>query len=86
MLDHDRIDVFGRIDVNKTNKSKKCDICLYWYFQDKGFKFQQDICNECHDVFMIYINLSNIVVLNIHSAIYCCTYSKITKSEVRNLM
>ena len=32
MLYHDRIDVPEGIDVNKTSKSKKYDICHYWYF------------------------------------------------------
>ena len=32
MLYYDRIDVSEGIDVNKTNESKECDICHYWYF------------------------------------------------------
>ena len=36
MLFHDRIDVSEgtdvNIDVNKTSKSKECDICHCWYF------------------------------------------------------
>ena len=35
----DRIDVFEGIDVNKTSASKECDICDYWYFLNKVFKF-----------------------------------------------
>ena len=35
-------------DVNKTRESKECDICHYWYFLDKRFKFQPDVCNGCH--------------------------------------
>ena len=27
------------IDINKTSASKECDLCHYWYFLDKGFKF-----------------------------------------------
>ena len=40
MLYYARINVSERIDVNKTNKSKECNICHYWYFLNKGFKFQ----------------------------------------------
>ena len=40
MLNYDRTDVSERIDVTKTNESKECDICHYWYFLDKGFKLQ----------------------------------------------
>ena len=45
MLYHDRIDVSERIDVNNTSESKKCDICHYWYFLNKAFKFQANACN-----------------------------------------
>ena len=26
---------YDRYDVNKTSKSKDCDICHYWYFLNK---------------------------------------------------
>ena len=35
-----RIDISEAIDVNKTNASKECNICHYWYFQDIGFKHE----------------------------------------------
>ena len=31
VLCYDRIDVFEGTDVNKTSKSKECNICHYWY-------------------------------------------------------
>ena len=40
MLEYDRIDISEGIDVNKTNASKECDICHYWYFKDIGFKYE----------------------------------------------
>ena len=52
MLYYDRIDVFEGIDINKTSVSKYCDICHYWYFLNKGFKFQPYVCNRCHDLLM----------------------------------
>ena len=44
MLYYDRIDVTEGIDVNMTSESKECDICRYWYFLNKGFKFQPYVC------------------------------------------
>ena len=41
MLHFDRIDVSEGIDVNKTSKSRECEICHYWHFLNKGFKFNQ---------------------------------------------
>ena len=40
MLVYDRIDISERIDINKTNKSKECKICHYWYFKDISFKYE----------------------------------------------
>ena len=49
MLCYDRIDVSEGIDVNKISKSKECDICHYWRFLSKGFKFQPNVCHRCHE-------------------------------------
>ena len=40
-LYYDRTDIFEGTDFNKTTKSKDCDICLYCYFLNKGFKFNR---------------------------------------------
>ena len=37
MLEYDRIDISEGIDINKTNASKECGICHYWYFLSKHF-------------------------------------------------
>ena len=47
MLYFDRIDVFVGIDVNKTSPSKECDICHYWYFLNKVFKFKPNVYESC---------------------------------------
>ena len=39
MLEYDRIDILEGIDINKTNKSKECILCHYWYFLDKNFTY-----------------------------------------------
>ena len=86
MLYYCGIDVSEGIDVNKTSESKKCDICHYWYFLDKGFKFQPNVYNVCHDVLIMSMNLSDIAILNNKSAVFRCIISDITKSESINLM
>ena len=48
MLEYDRIDISEGIDMDKTSKSKKCDICHYWYFLDKSFNYEKYLCNGCH--------------------------------------
>ena len=86
ILYYDRIDISEGIDVNKTRESKECNICDYWYFPDKGFKFHPDVCNGCHNVLMMSMDLSDIAILNIKGADYHCIISRISKSEAVNLL
>ena len=39
MIELKRINISERIDVDKTNKSKECMLCHYWYFLDKNFSY-----------------------------------------------
>ena len=86
MLCYDRTDVSEGIDINRTNESKECDICHYWYFLNKSFKFQPNVCNGCHDLIMMSTKLRDITILNIKGSDYCCIISGISKSEAINLM
>ena len=60
MLYFDRINASERIDVNNTSVSKECDICHYLHFLNYSFKFQPNVCNRCHDLLMMFMNLSDI--------------------------
>ena len=73
-------------DISKTSESNKCDICHYWYFLNKSFKFQPNDCNRCHDLLMIFFSVSDITILNIKSADHYCIIRKISKNEAINLM
>ena len=89
MLYFDRFDVLVGIDVNKTSALKECDICLYWYFLNKGFKYQPYepfVYNRCHDLLMMSMNLSDIAILKMKNTDYCCIITGISKSEAINLM
>ena len=46
---------------------------------DKGFKFQSDVCNGCHDVLMMFVKLNNIAILNIRDSDYSCIINGISK-------
>ena len=65
--------------------TKECDICHYWYFLNKEFKFQWIVCNGFHGVLMMSINLNDIAILNIYSAHYR-SISRTSKSEAIALM
>ena len=62
MLYYDKIKVSEGIDINKTSKSKECDIWHCWYFLYKDFKFQPYVCNRFHDVLMM-----SIIMMSKHS-------------------
>ena len=86
MLYYQRFDVSEGIDVNKTSASKECDICHYWYFLNYSFNLQSNVCNRCHDLLMMSINLNDIAILNIKGCDFCCIISLISINEARNLM
>ena len=65
MLYYDRTVVSKGIGVNKTSESKECEVCHYWYFLHKSFKSPSNVCNACHDLLMMSINLNDIAILNI---------------------
>ena len=79
MLYYDRVDVYERIDVNKTKKSKKQNICHYWYFLNKGFIFQPYVQSRYHDLLMMSMNLSDVCISNIKGADNCCIINEISK-------
>ena len=64
MLQFEKIDVSEGIDVNKTSASKECMLCHYWFFKDFGFKFEEHLCNRCHDLLTMAHSLKNIVILS----------------------
>ena len=50
MQECEKIDFSEGIDVNKTNLSKECGTCLYWFFKDIAFKYEKHLCNHFHDL------------------------------------
>ena len=58
MLEYDRIDVSEGIDINKTNASRECHICHYWYLLDKGFKYEPYLCNSCPNLMQKVTNFN----------------------------
>ena len=84
MLQHHRIDVSERIDINKTSKLKKCMLCHYWCFKDIGYKFQPCLCNGYHAVSMMTYELKNMVILNAKGVDYRCILWGISRDGTVN--
>ena len=72
MLQYKRIDVFEGINLNKSDKSKECMICHYWYFKDISYKYEPLVCNRCHDLSIVVYNLKDFMILKIKVADYRC--------------
>ena len=49
MIGYKRIDISERIDVDKTNQSKECMLCHYWYFLHKSFSYGPYISDDCYN-------------------------------------
>ena len=86
MLYFNRFGISEGIDINKTSAPNKCDICHYWYFLDKDFKFQPHVCNGCYDVLIMSMNVRDIVILKIHGVDYRCIINGMSKSETMGLL
>ena len=86
MLEYERIDISEGIDVNKTNLSKECDICHYWYFKDIGFKYEKYLCNGCHDLLQKAMSFNNVAIVYIKGNTYRINFWYISKDNAINIM
>ena len=86
MLEYDRIDISEGIDVNKTNLSKECDICHYWYFKDIGFKYEKYLCNGCHDLIQKAMSFNNIAIVYVKGNTYRINIWCMSKDDVISIM
>ena len=61
---------YDRIDVIKTNASKECDICHYWYFKDIYFKYEPYFCNGCHDLMQKAMCFDDVAIAYVKGSAY----------------
>ena len=81
MLEYGKFDASEGIDINKRNASKECELCHYWFFKDVGFKFEEHVCNKCHDLLTIAYSLKDIAILNAKGATFRCILMGISKNK-----
>ena len=60
-------------------------ICRYWFF-NHGFKFQDSVCNGCHDLTILSVNIRDIAIITVNNVDYCCIIHNTSKSEAINLL
>ena len=50
-------------------------------FKDIGFKFEEHVCNKCHDLLTIAHSLKDIAILSVKCATFRCILMGISKNE-----
>lgn len=81
MLKYHRIE---GIDTNKTDRSRDCIICRYWYFIGINIRFQPKACNGCHDMTLKSMSFSDVAVVTIGKDNYRIHFWGIGKNEAMN--
>ena len=85
MLYCDKIDISKGIDSSKRHRSKECMIS-YYSFSNHGFILHGSVCNGCHDLTILSLNISDIAIITVKNVDYCCIIHNISKSEAINLL
>ena len=86
MLEYNRIDISEGTDINKTNASKQFDICHYWYFLDKNFKYEPYFCNGCHDLMQKTMNCNDVAIVSIKGNDYRIHFWYMSKDDAISIM
>ena len=81
MIEYDRIDISEGIDVDKTNKSKECMFCHYWYFLNKNFSYGPYLCDGCYKVTQKSIDFKNIKIVCAKGSAYRIHFWHINKHK-----
>ena len=86
MLEYDRIDISEEIDINKTNASKECDICHYWYFLDKTVNYEPYRCNGCHNLMEKAMDFNDAAIVSIKGNDYRIHFWYMNKEDAISIM
>ena len=70
MLKYDKIGISEGIDVHKTDRSKECIFCHYWYFLNKKFSYGPYTCDGCYDTVQRSTDFKNIAIVHIKKSAY----------------
>ena len=72
--------------LKKTNVSKECDICHYWYFKDIGFKCEPYLCNGCHGLTQKTMNSNNFAIASVKGSDCRIHFCYMSKDDVISIM
>ena len=86
MLEYEKIDVSEGIDLNKSNKSKECDICHYCYFSDKNFNYEPYLFNGFHDLMQKAMTFKDVAIVSIKGNDYRIHFWYTSKDSAISIM
>ena len=70
MLKYDKIDITEGIDIDKTNKSRECMFCHYWYYLNKNFSYGPFTCDGCYNIVQKSIDFKDIAIIYVKKTAY----------------
>ena len=80
MLYYDRTDLSEEIYLTKSNNSTDLNDFNH------GFKVQDSICNGCHNLTILSLNLTDIAIITVKGLNYSCIIREISRSDAINLL
>ena len=86
MLKYAKIDITEDIDLNKTNKSKECMFCHYWYYLNKNFSYGPFTCDCCYNIVQRLIDFKNIVIIHVKNSAFRVYLKDICKHKAKKLI
>ena len=86
MLKYDRIDISEGTDVNRTDRSKECMLCHYWYFLNKNLSYGPYLSDGCYNIMQKSVNFKNIAIVPIRKSAYRIYFPYMSKHEAKKSM
>ena len=86
MLKYDRINISEGIDADKSNKSRECKFCHYWYFLNKNFKYGPYLCDDCYDISQKLTDFKNITIVHIKKTAYRIYFQHMNKNKAKKII
>ena len=85
MLEYDRIDISGVIDIKECKeRSRECSLCRFYYFLGKNFSYGTYLCNVCYDMSLKAISMQTLAIINHNGNHYRVTFAFISKKDAFN--
>ena len=84
MIKYYKIDISEGIDINKTNVSKECMLCHYWYFLNKNFSYGTYLCDGCYNLVQKSNSFKRIAIVRDRKSVYRIYFKDIKNVEQKN--